>query len=370
MKPYRLDDRKAAKPVLSNVDIAQWRDLIIANIKAEAEWRTLVTLTWGKKKVPNRGFVGDDAAADAIKLDRMLTFIATYAPSTTFNEITTRCTSLKDIWDIIRRWAGVRQSGSKHLTYYQLRNAYDSTGIQSPQEFYFQLRDAKEECLITAASGIKFNKAALSDDEELTACIESDVVLDWISAIGGPPLVEHIFRTFSKELESSSLADLQERIADSLPTLISETEDASQALIQRTFSKPGQNYSSRGSRPPFNKPGQNSSYSRGSRPTYRNDRPPPRQGGAFPRSPSRDNRNKGFIPCSLCKAKGRPEAQSHHIGDCWLLTYEERKAIIKATGIQSTETEDEEESYDYENANEGFQELNLGNQEPPTDSYQ
>ena len=92
MKPYRLDDRKAAKPVLSNVDIAQWRDLIIANIKAEAEWRTLVTLTWGKKKVPNRGFVGDDAVADAIKLDRMLTFIATYAPSTTFNEITTRFT--------------------------------------------------------------------------------------------------------------------------------------------------------------------------------------------------------------------------------------------------------------------------------------
>ena len=338
MKPYRLDDRKAVKPTLSSVDIAQWRETILANIQAEAAWLPLVTLKWSKKKVANRGFVGDDAAGQAVKLDKMLTFIATYAPSTTFNEITTRCTDLAEVWNIIRRWAGVRPTGSKLLTYYQLRNAYDPSGTQTPQEFYFQLRDAKEECLVTVTSGIKFNGEVLTEDEELTVCIESDIVLDWIAAIGGGALVEHVFRSFSKELETTSLADLQERISDNLPTLLSEAEETpqGQAGIQKTFMKP--NYKQRGARPPT-----------------RNDRPP-RQGNTFPRSPSRPNQSKGFIPCSLCKAKGRvdsrgrPQWDKHSIANCFLLSLEERKAIIKATGVQSADTDDEEEEYTYENA--------------------
>ena len=52
MKPYRLDHRKATKPILTNIDIAQWREMILAN------------------------FEGEDAAEKAAKLDRMLTFIA------------------------------------------------------------------------------------------------------------------------------------------------------------------------------------------------------------------------------------------------------------------------------------------------------
>ena len=52
-------------------------------------------------------------------------------------------------------------------------------------------------------------------DEELSPTLECDVVTDWLEALGGPELLEHIFRTFAKDLERESLADLRQRISDS-----------------------------------------------------------------------------------------------------------------------------------------------------------
>ena len=196
---------------------------MLAHIKAEANWLPLVNLEWDVKKVENRGLDGDNAARDAVRLEQMLTFIGMYAPSSVFKEITQRRKSLKDIWTIIRKWAGVSPSGSKHLAYYKLKMAFDPAG-QAYQEFYYALRDAKEDCLIQSTSNIQFNGAAVTEDEELTPCIEADVTMDWLHAIGGAPLVQHVFRVYNKELDTVSLADLQERISLNLPTLITEAE--------------------------------------------------------------------------------------------------------------------------------------------------
>ena len=54
--------------------------------------------------------------------------------------------------------------------------------------------------------------------------MEFDVVLDELEAIGGRKLVEHMFRVFSKELESDTLADSRQSVHDNLNNLLSESE--------------------------------------------------------------------------------------------------------------------------------------------------
>jgi hypothetical protein len=45
-------------------------------------------------------------------------------------------------------------------------------------------------------------------------------VLDWIDCIGGAPLVDHIFRVFSKDLATETLHDVRQRIIDNIETLV------------------------------------------------------------------------------------------------------------------------------------------------------
>ena len=353
MKPYKLDEKKISKPVLTSIDLAQWREIIVTNIKAEEDWLPFVDQTWGAHKVANRGLVGDNAAADAVKLQRMLAYIASYAPSSVFRDITQRCLDLPQVWDIIRRWAGVTESSSKHLSYHRLKRAYDPAGSQSPQEFYFALRDAKEDCLITVASKIKYNNTAPTADEELSACLESDVVIDWLDAIGGSPLVEHVFRTYTNELKESSLADIQERIAQNLPMLSTEAEANAepQASIGAAFPRQNRNqgqnrpFSRRGQKPPFNRP------DRRDQPQYSQDRGRDRRQRevSFPNNPLRPS-IKQEKSCRLCKAKNQPSYKSHNIAECWLITPDERREFVKVQAVFTDDTENDtpdEDGYEY-----------------------
>ena len=56
-------------------------------------------------------------------------------------------------------------------------------------------------------------------DDELNGTIETQVMIDWLSAIGGSELVELIYRVFAKDLETESLPDLRTRIIDNLDGL-------------------------------------------------------------------------------------------------------------------------------------------------------
>ena len=82
----------------------------------------------------------------------------------------------------------------------------------------------KEDCMLMSDTTIKFEKKPWDKNEEMTPCIESDIVLDWIDAIGGTPLVEQVFNTFSKDLEAETLFDLRVRISDTLETLLAHAE--------------------------------------------------------------------------------------------------------------------------------------------------
>ena len=47
-------------------------------------------------------------------------------------------------------------------------------------------------------------------DEIMSSADKSQVVLDWLHAIGGLALVEHVFQLYSKDLERKTLHDLKQ----------------------------------------------------------------------------------------------------------------------------------------------------------------
>ena len=121
-----------------------------------------------------------------------------------------------------------------------MKNSFDPNGDLTATDFFFSLRNAKEDCLLLSrANGgkIKFQGYLPTEDEDLTPTLESDIVLDWMDAVGGSKLVENVFKTFSKELETESLADLRQRISECLSSLMNDTEtvDVSRAHIPPPF---------------------------------------------------------------------------------------------------------------------------------------
>ena len=224
LKPFYLEDKKEGpSQTISDATYTKWQGSILANIRKEDKWTPFLTTNWSPKRIPNRGFNTNTAVADAKQVDLMLAYLAQYAPGVLYRDITQRATSLASVWEVIRQWAGLKSSGSKHYTYYQLKETYDRKEDLSYNDFFFALRNAKEDCLLLSGDNggkVKFNGALPTADEDLTPTLESDIVLDWLHALGGVKLVDHIFRTFSKELETEALADLRQRISECLPACL------------------------------------------------------------------------------------------------------------------------------------------------------
>ena len=108
-----------------------------------------------------------------------------------------------------------------------MKHSYDPNGDLTPTDFFFSLRNAKEDCLLLSAEHggkVKFHDSIPVVDEDLTPTLESDCVLDWLDSLGGAKLVDQTFRVFAKELATESLADLRQRISDNLTSLLSSSK--------------------------------------------------------------------------------------------------------------------------------------------------
>ena len=110
-KPFHLVDRKTGpKNTVSETDICQFTQILLTNIRLHEHWRVFLeptTDTWGTSRVENRGFEGADARTNAARVDAMLAYVASYSPKHLLREITERSESLKDVWKLLRKWAGV-----------------------------------------------------------------------------------------------------------------------------------------------------------------------------------------------------------------------------------------------------------------------
>ena len=244
LKPFHLEDKKNSDGSVSEATVARWENVILRNIRKEDMWKLHVTTTWDTSKI-HKGFEDEGKEKKAEEVESMLAYVAQYAPEAIFRDITKRCDSLKEVWTTIREWAGVKIKGSKHQQYNQLRQSYVHGEELSATDFFYQLRNAKEDCLLSNNSKVSFKGKKYS--EVLTPCLESDVVLDWLMAVGGTQLTDQVFRVFSKDLEEVTLADLRLRILDNLPTLMAEAETtliASQMMAKASIGKFSVNWES------------------------------------------------------------------------------------------------------------------------------
>ena len=171
----------------------------------------------------------------------MLEYVSQYAPNTLYRDITLRATGLAAVWTLVRDWAGLKASGCKQQVFFTVKHSHDHNGDITPTDFFFSLRNAKEDCLLISATrggNVKFHSSVPAEDEDLTPTLESDIVLDWLDSLGSAKLVEHTFRVFAKDLETQSLADMRQRISDNLASLMTDQ----QAELNRAF-VPNKSYS-------------------------------------------------------------------------------------------------------------------------------
>ena len=323
LKPFMLEEKKDAHSrSVSEVTFNKWQGCMLANIKKEEKWLQLLSTTWQSKKSENRGFTGADADSKATQVDMMLEYVAQFAPNHLYRDITNRATSLSAIWTLVRNWAGLKTSGCKQQTYYAMKNSYDPNGDLTATDFFFSLRNAKEDCLLLSRENggkIKFQGFLPTEDEDLTPTLESDIVLDWMDAVGGSKLVENVFKSFSKELETESLADLRQRITECLSSLMNDTEtvDVSRAHVPPPFKPKPPQFKF----PPFSPPGQ----SRKPKPFKS------RQTHSQSSYKSTSNYNpRPNAPCKLCLATKPQVAHTHDITTCNQLSNTERRHIAGA----------------------------------------
>ena len=64
------------------------------------------------KKRKYHGLKGEKADAESNLIDGLLEYVAQYAPNALYRDITRRATSLESIWILVRKWAGLKTSGS------------------------------------------------------------------------------------------------------------------------------------------------------------------------------------------------------------------------------------------------------------------
>ena len=124
--------------------------------------------TWKSKSIPNRGLLDDDAgdnfksaAQKAIILNHMIGLIISYCPETIRFEIERKATSLKWIWQRIRRHYGFSKSESHFL---KLGDIKLNDG-ERHESFFQRIMSHLYDNLITTDSGILFDGENITNEE-------------------------------------------------------------------------------------------------------------------------------------------------------------------------------------------------------------
>ena len=340
-KLFNLDDRRRQTGrSITEVDVFQWKSTLLEELRKNAQFTNHLksTSAWKPPKVTNRGFEGADAEAQSKQVDDLLTKIASYAPSCLVRAISKRTTCLEDIWSLVRDWAGIQTTGSKHLDYYRVKRSWKAEADESKQEFFYRLKDSMEDTLLLRSDNMKDDGHDITEDEDMTPCINSLVVMDWVDAIGGAPLVEHVHRVYAKDLETVTLGSLQSRISKNLDSLIHEVEEQHQQQAthinrveysrhpsspSKPFRQTQSPFKGTSNSPRFQQP-------RFPRNTQTPQTPSPLKHQQFAQSPSPMSRY-----CKLCRA-----FTNHNLSTCPHLTPIDRSRIAQARQACSSSNQD------------------------------
>ena len=223
-KPYKLES--VSKPWTEN-DVETWWLTVIDFLKSVTRYKKSMNEDkhWKPKRFLNRGFTGTQAVDRADMIDSILLKIAKNGPSAIFQDIVNRSTSYDYIKNAIRKVSGFPNAGNKLVQYFCVKNSFDAS-TDEYNGHYWNLRDIRIGCLLKKESEIKFEGAALTEDEELTPALECQIVADWLESIGGVKLIKYVAQEYSKDLETCTLYDLQETLGqkETMTTLLDKMD--------------------------------------------------------------------------------------------------------------------------------------------------
>ena len=305
VKPEKLD--KIQKPI-DEAKYFQWKETVLDCASQKPDWIefAIPTATWkSRNEDPTRGI--NDASRRG-HLSSYINYIATFAPNSLVHDIINESTGNEYIDSRIRSMYQLKSSGASAFKYYRKTKSFNHAGNQSYQDFYFELRAVKYETLMKAGQKITFQGKKITADEVLTPSIRNSIVVDWLAGID-EDLVEEVEQYYARDLETVSLVDMQETIAQGLPALLSKIKTnkdigAYKVKLEEKVSAGAVKFNRDNNR------GGGRGYNRQNRTNFRQN---------FQVTQKRES-------CSLCKAYGyTPLANTHVLKDCSVMKAMQRK---------------------------------------------
>ena len=300
---------------------SSWLSNIEYHLSLNNEFARFLTSEWSKKSVMNRGLQPDTEAVVSVAADRktnvqknlileqMLNLIAQFAPSLLGKDIVKNSTSLKCIWQRIRRYYAFSQSECNFLKLSLIQ--------REPNERYetlFQRIVAHlDDNLLTVSSGIEHDGAVLTVDEDMSPTTERLAVYIWLTTIDSR-LPLYVSRVYAHELQKKSLNDFQPQLSESMDSILQAIATQEEITIQ---------YSSTNDRP-----------------RRFPHRYPPRS-KKLPFSAQQPASTKSKC-CVICKAANRP-CQGHDINNCWYISKFEKLQVAKALQVAVDDDDDDDD---------------------------
>ena len=220
-----------------------WQSNLLYHLSLNNEFAAFIAdgFTWQRKSVANRGLADDADTVTAaerktagqknIQLERMLGIIAQYTPSFLRNEIIKKSTSLKWIWQLVRKYYSFSQSEVNFLKISDIRREQD----ERYETLYQRIIAHLEDNLLTTESGLIHDGAAVTVNEEMSPTVERLAVFLWLNLIDSR-LPSHVSRVYAHDLQSKSLKEIQPQICDAMNSLLAEmnTQDEVSVNLARS----------------------------------------------------------------------------------------------------------------------------------------
>lgn len=296
-----------------------WQSRMKAVLRKDAHYTRFLVKgsdsNWSKcsEKKECRGLV-DDTEGDKTKkevkllhLTGMLEEIAQWAPHYLTHDIVEESTSVESVWNIIRAYYQFQQNEVQFMSLLSIE--WGGINTERPEHLYRRIISHIHDNLLKKDGQLKYNNQTPTEDEKLTPTVERLAILHWLQLID-PKLPASVIKSFSNELQTMTLKDLQPQISSSIPSLLEEIKQGEaqanfikvnedvQALKINTFSKRSQK--------PISK---------------------------F----SKNNPPKLF--CRLCFAEGR-HYTTHTMGTCGYIAANEKKDIVKTMRVEASLDDD------------------------------
>ena len=257
-------------------------------------------------KDPTRGL---SDTKKQVALHNVLTTVASFCPSGTFQTITGEANSLAWIYTRVAKMCHIQIGGRHIVNAWELK--YDQES-ESPDIFYMRLKAAFSENLLPKDS--KYQGVTQQAAEAFSPMAESMIVLKWLEAIN-PALPRHVQETRASLFtsEKPNFADIQPDLCEMMDTLIQEIEQAENVSSLSIYDS-GITSSNR------------ISYGRGRMPNYRS-KPSVKPWNANYQTSSRKNSKEDRM-CHHCKAVGKDSKvyTSHNLDTCFDLYPEKRRS--------------------------------------------